>query len=179
MVEEIIAYSTIVVAAATLGSLGTYWYFFRKQNVISEKQIRYQSMLEIMKIFNEPQKAKERHVIYMANHDNALYKENGDIQEEYGAGILKNPLSMYVASTMGTFDLIGKLVKEEYVNKEEFLDMYVEPVIRMGKVFEKNIIFERNRRNSDHFMIYFDWIFNEARIYWDNNFSGQPEPEPF
>ena len=168
----IIAISTIITASILVIS-------HKEQNEISKKQIRYQSMLEIMKIFNDPQKSKERHVIYMANHDNVLYKENGDIQEKYGAGLLKNPLSMYVASAIGTFDLIGKLVKEEYVNKEEFLDMYVEPVIRMGKVFEKNIIFERNRRNSDRFMIYFDWIFNEARFYWENNFSGQPEPEPF
>ena len=171
--------ATWIIAKATIITAGGTLVFHHKQNETSKKHIEYMAMLEIMKIFNDRQNAKERHVIYIANQNNSLYEENGDIKRSYPDVVMPHPLPMYVASTLGTFDQIGKLVKEVYVDKEEFLDMYVDPVIRMGKTLQRNILFERKRRNSDHFMVYFDWIFNEARIYWDNNFSGQPEPEPF
>ena len=184
--EHELTIATYVIASSTMGVvISSAWYNSRliknskNQSELTKKHMRFLAMLEIMKIFNEPEKAKERHVVYTANQQNVLYKENGDIRESFSEGMGFHNLPMYVASTRGTFDQMGKLVIEGYVDKEEFLHMYFDPVIRMGKVLRRNILYEREQRKSDHFMINFECIFNDARLYWEKNFPGQSEPEPF
>jgi len=141
------------------------------QNKISKKQIEYLALLEIMKIFNDPARAKDRHTIYKVYRNNGLYDDKGEF--------LGLDQAVYAASIRGTFDQMGFLVKEGYVPKEQFLDMYSGSVIRMYKVLQKHIETERKKRGSEHFAVNFESIFNEAKNYWKTKFPGQPEPEPF
>lgn len=144
---------------------------FKEQNKISKKHTEYLAMLEIMKIFNDPRIADERNQIYYANRNNVLYSKDGQI--------LGPDLPVYVASVRGTFDQMGKLVLDDYVPKDQFLEMYCGSVIKMYKVLRRHIEYERNRRNTKHFSVYFETIFNESIAYWKNKFPGEPEPEPF
>lgn len=143
----------------------------KEQNKISKKHIEYLAMLEIMKIFNDPRIADERNQIYFANRNNILYDKDGQIQG--------SDFPSYVASVRGTFDQMGKLVLDEYVPKDQFLEMYCGSVIKMYKVLRRHIEYERKRRNTKHFSEYFETIFNESIAYWKNKFPGEPEPEPF
>ena len=187
MVEDmgnavIVLYATVIVAIGTIAALFIHWYYYRQQNIIAKNEINYYAMLEIMKIFNDTETARKRDILYSAFRDNRLYKNaNGDIAEHYNfsADVKFYRLPEVVASVRGSFDQMGKLVKEEYVQREEFLEMYCDPVIRMGKVLKRHIIRERERRGHGHFMIYFDEIFNDARIYWEREFPNIPEPDPF
>ena len=142
-----------------------------KQNKISKQQIEYQGILEIMKIFNNDENGRKRDKIYEKNRHGTLYKDNGEF--------LDDETRFYVASVRGTFDNMGKLVHDNYVNKEQFLSMYCGSVIRMFKVLRPHIEFERKDRPSQHFAVYFEEIFNDSRKYWSENFSDDPEPEPY
>lgn len=178
MVQEIIAYSTIAIAVAAIGTLLLTWQrlsnqisILKEQIEISKKQNEYLAILEIMKIFSNEVNAKQRFEIYTANKNNSLYTEDGEFQNR--------DLIFYVASVRGKFDQMGELVKEGYVLKDQFLDMYGGSVIRMYKVLRRHIETERKNRNSQQFAVYFEWIFNEARNYWKAKFRNFPEPEPF
>lgn len=179
MVEEILAYSTMIVAFATLGALGIHWYYYRKQNDISKNQVYYSSMIEIMKIFNNEKNAYDRHVIYTANRENQLYDAEDEIKNKFVYDGKIVTLNHIVASVSATYDQMGKLINENYVRQEEFLDMYVGSVIRMGKILRLHILHQRKIRNTDHFMIYFEQIFSDGRVYWEKKFPSFPEPEPF
>ena len=73
MVEEILATGTLIVAIGTIGALFIHWYYYQRQNEIAKKNINFLAMLEIMKIFNDPKAANERHIVYSAYKDNSLY----------------------------------------------------------------------------------------------------------
>lgn len=150
----------------------------KKQNTISEEQnrlakrnIEYQGILEAMKIFNDDQNAKNRDSIYEQYRNETLYNSEGDIPTELD--------KFYVASVRGMFDNMGKLVDEGYVNKEQFLSMYCGSIIRMYKVLKRHVEYERKKRKSKHFAVYFEKIYDESRKYWKNKFPDTPEPEPY
>lgn len=142
-----------------------------KQNEISKKQIHYLALFEIMKFFNDPRIAKERDIIYNAYRNKSLYSEDGEFQGQDLAG--------FAASVRGTFDQMGKLVKDEFIPKEQFLDMYAGAVIMMYKVLQKHIENEREKRKTRQFANYFEWIFNEAKDYWKKKFPDEQEPVPY
>jgi len=167
----IIAISTIIAASSTAVYSHKQHNNAKDQNEILKKQIEYSAMLEIMKIFNNPRIANERFLIYNAYRNNSLYDEKGEFQGK--------DLAVFCASVRGTFDQMAKLVIDDYVSKEKFLDMYCEPTIRMYKVIKKSIETERMKRNSQQFSSYFEFIFNESRKYWKEKFPNDPEPEPF
>ena len=56
--------------------------------------------------------------------------------------------------------------------------MYVESVIYMYKVLRPHINYERERRESKNFASNFEWIFEEAKKYWKENFPSITEPVP-
>ena len=141
------------------------------ENQISKKHIEFLAMLEIMKIFNDDINAKKRDTLYKKFRTNSLYNDDGSFQG--------TDLAIYAASVRGTYDQMGKLVKDGYVLKDQFLPMYCGSVIRMFKVFKKHIEYEQRQRESKHLAYYFEWIFNESRNYWKTNFPDEPEPEPF
>lgn len=142
----------------------------RNQNKISKKHIEYLGMLEIMRYFNDPRIAKERDIIIRANRTNSLYDEVGGFQEDQG---------VMVASVRGTFDQMGKLVLDKYVNEKQFYNMYADSVIVMYKILKKHIDTERTKRKSDFLAHNFESIFKEAKVYWKTNYPNEPEPEPF
>jgi len=177
MEHELIT-ATWIIAFSTIGAVTISAIYYtklnsnaKKQNEISKKQIEYLALLEIMKIFSDPQNANSRHKIYSAYRNNALYGENGELQGQDQA--------VYVASIVGTYNQMGKLVKEGFVQKDQFLDMYYGSVIRMYKVLKKHLKLEEKKRNSEHYAIHFRWIFDEAIKYLNDNFPEQKEPEPF
>jgi len=177
MEYEIITATWIIAIATIFTAVGTIIFHqkqnnrAKEQNETSKKQIEYLALLEIMKIFNNPVNAAQRHRLYSANKRNALYSENGEFQGQ--------DLAVDAGSVLGTFDIMGILVKEGYVNKEQFLNMYVAPVIRVYKLLKRHIENERERRISTHFVVNFEWLFTESKRYWNEKFSGHPEPEPF
>lgn len=143
----------------------------KEQNEISKKYIEYQGILEVMKIFNNDNNAHQRDLLYKNYREKTLYTENGKFKTE--------ALQHMAASVRGMFDNFGKLVKEGYINKEQFLSMYCGSVIRMYKVLQPHIEFERSNRPSKIFAINFEEIFNDSKAYWQKHFSDTPEPEPY
>jgi len=183
MTDDLLGIGTIIVAFATIGTLIFYWrnyvhqkQFSIQQNEIAKRNINYNAMLQIMKIFNDPVMARKRDIIYKRYRNNELYNNSGEIDFVI---LDDGTLPEYVASVRGSFDQMGKFVKEGYVKPLDFLNMYGDPVIRMGKVLERHIIHEREIRKSNHFMVYFEEIYNSARIWWKISFPDVPEPEPF
>ena len=145
--------------------------FLKEQNKISEKHTEYFGMLEIMRYFNDPRIANERDRIIRAYRSNSLYDEVGGFQGK--------DLGEIVASVRGTFDQMGKLVLDKYVNEEQFYNMYADSVIVMYKILKKHIDTEREKRESNFLAHNFESIFNQAREYWKTKFPNEKEPEPF
>jgi len=167
----LIAIAAIITAITTIIFLIKQHNNAKKQNEISKKHNEYLGILEIMKIFNDPQKAKERYTLYEAYRNNSLLDKDNKF--------LGQDLKFFAASVLGIYDQMGKLVDDEYVQKDQFLDMYGGSVIRMYKVLQRFIDKEREERKSKHFMVYFEKIFNAAKDYWKEKFPDEPEPEPF
>lgn len=175
---DFVGIGTLLIAFATIATVIIHSFHYKSQNEIAKRNINYNAMLQIMKIFNDPITARERHVVYHWYRIKKLYDTNDEILN-VPITELNRQLPEIVASVRGSFDQIGKLVKEGYVDKNEFLDMYVDPIIRMWKVLERHIVHERTLRKHDHFMVNFRDIFNDAKTFWDMRFTGIPEPEPY
>jgi len=141
------------------------------ENQLSEKHIEYLGMLEIMRYFNDPRIAKERDTIIRAYRNNSLYDKVG--------GFRRKDLGEMVASVRGTFDQMGKLVLDKYVDEEQFYNMYADSVIVMYKILKKHIDTERTKRQSNFLAHNFESIFNQAKDYWKAKFPNEKEPEPF
>ncbi len=142
-----------------------------EQNLVSKQNIEYQGILEIMKIFNDDKNAEKRNTLYEMLRKNTLYLDNGEFASK--------ELQYIGASVRGTFDVFGKLIKDNYVNKEQFLSMYCGSVIRMYKVLRKHIETQRQTRGENHLAENFEQIFNDSITYWKNHFPDAPEPEPY
>lgn len=144
--------------------------FLKEQNKTSKKHAEYLGILEIMKIFNNDENGQRRDEVYSAYNINHLYDANDYIFEK----TMRNN----VAAVRGNYEMMGSLVKEGYVQKQKFLEMYVESVINMYKVLRPHINYERKRRKSKNFASNFEWIFEEAKKYWKENFPSITEPDP-
>jgi len=144
--------------------------FLKDQNKISKKHAEYLGILEVMKIFNNDKNGQRRDEVYSAYNIKNLYDANDYIFEK----AMRNK----VAAVRGNYEMMGSLVKEGYVQKQKFLEMYVESVINMYKVLRPHINYERRHRKSKNFASNFEWIFEEAQKYWKENFPSITEPNP-
>jgi hypothetical protein len=54
--------------------------------------------------------------------------------------------------------------------------MYAESIIMMYKIIRPHINYERIQRRSRKFGENFEWIFDEAKKYWKENYPNANEP---
>lgn len=167
----ILALGTLAVAIATIITIITNNKKQDMQIKLLDKQNQTTAMLEVFKLLNSEEHRLARKWTYQAFRG---YKIKLD------RNIFGNRMYYrYVEMVRADFDHLGSLIINELVPKKMFFDVYASTVIICWKVLEVNIEDERTKRNTQTYMIFFDWLRKEAEIYWKETYSNIPEPEPY
>jgi hypothetical protein len=127
----------------------------REQLSLSKSQQQVEFLLQAFRILDTEQHRNSRTRVYVSYFD---YLDTGELKSFKG--------SADVQTLRADFDLIGKLVESESIEKEEFLEEYGSLAYRCWKCLEADINDERDSRNFKPFMTYFQWLANEAFQYW-------------
>ena len=160
----ILALSTCVVGISTIVSVILYIRDRDKQNQTT-------LTLEVFKLLNDDVHRNARKLTYEAYRKS---KTSGDIT-------VFEDESHYRFSRMTAhdFDHVGSLIKNSPSIKKVFFDIYAETVIICWKALEEHIKVERNKRKSNFYMKFFEWLTGEAITYWYQNRQNEPLPEPY
>ena len=73
-------------------------------------------------------------------------------------------------------DTTGKLIREGYIPKKQFLDLLAGVVIITYEALEEDLEEERNLRNTEWYGVYFKWLKDEAVVWWYCNRGCEPLP---
>jgi hypothetical protein len=123
-------------------------YFLRKQHQV-------QGLLEAFRILDTEQHRNSRTNVYALYFE---YLDTGKLKSFKG--------SADVQTVRADFDVLGKLVESNNIQKKEFLEMYGSLAYRCWKCLEKDIMDERGSRGFKPFMTYFKWLAEQADNYW-------------
>ena len=160
----ILASSTCVVGISTVVSVILYIRDRDKQNQTT-------LTLEVFKLLNDDEHRNARKLTYEVYRKS---KTSGDItifddESHY----------RFVRMTAHDFDHVGSLIKNSPSIKKSFFDIYAETVIICWKALNEHINLERNKRKSNFYMKFFEWLNDEAITYWQHNRHNEPLPEPY
>ena len=160
----ILAISTCVVGISTIISVILYIRDRDKQNQTT-------LTLEVFKLLNDDEHRNARKLTYEA------YRKS---KSNDGTTIFDDE-SYYRFSRMTAhdFDHVGSLIKNTPSIKKTFFDLYAETTIICWKALEEHIKEERNKRKSNFYMKFFEWLTNEAITYWHHNRNNESLPEPY
>jgi len=160
----ILALSTSVVGISTITSVILYVRDRNKQNQIT-------LTLEVFKLLNNDEHRNARKLTYEIYQK---FKTNGDII------IYDDKLHYrFISMTAHDLDHVGSIIKNSLSIKKVFFDIYAETVIICWKALEEHIKAERNKRKTNFYMKFFEWLNNEAIAYWHQNRQNEPMPEPY
>lgn len=160
----ILALSTSVVGISTITSVILYVRDRDKQNQIT-------LTLEVFKLLNNDEHRNARKLTYEIYQK---FKTNGDIT------IYDDKLHYrFISMTAHDLDHVGSMIKNSLSIKKVFFDIYAETVIICWKALEEHIKAERNKRKTNFYMKFFEWLNNEAITYWHQNRQDEPMPEPY
>jgi len=127
---------------------------FEKQFEFNKEQHQVQGLLDAFKVLDKQEHREFRKKVFALYHE---YYENGDVK------IFKDDA---IANVMADFDIMGKLVESNNIDKNEFLEEYGSLAYRCWKCLQDHIIHERQERNFPPFMTWFEWLANEGYNYW-------------
>ncbi len=160
----VLALSTCVVGVSTIVSVILY---IRDR----EKQNQTTLTLEVFKLLNDSEHRKARRLTYetyrksKASGDVTIFDDDSHFQ--------------FISMTASDFDHVGSIVKNSPSIKKMFFDIYAETVIICWKALETHVKAERNKRKTDFYMKFFEWLANESVNYWHQNRQNEPLPEPY
>jgi len=160
----ILALSTSVVGISTIISVILYVRDRNKQNQIT-------LTLEVFKLLNNDEHRNARKLTYETYQK---FKTNNDIT-------IYDDKSHYrfISMTAHDFDHVGSIIKNSSSIKKVFFDIYAETVIICWKALEEHIKAERNKRKTNFYMKFFEWLNDEAIAYWRQNRKEESMPEPY
>ena len=160
----ILAISTSVVGISTIISVILYVRDREKQNQTT-------LTLEVFKLLNDDEHRNARKLTYETYQK---FKTSGDIT-------IFDDKSHYrfISMTAHDFDHVGSIIKNSSSIKKVFFDIYAETVIICWKALEEHIKAERNKRKTNFYMKFFEWLNDEAISYWNKNRHNEPMPEPY
>ena len=160
----ILALSTSVVGISTITSVILYVRDRNKQNQIT-------LTLEVFKLLNNDEHRNSRKLTYETYQK---FKTNNDIT------IYDDKLHYrFISMTAHDFDHVGSIIKNSSSIKKVFFDIYAETVIICWKALEEHIKAERDKRKTNFYMKFFEWLNDEALTYWYQNRQNEPMPEPY
>jgi hypothetical protein len=128
----------------------------REQIRNNKKQHQVQGLLEAFKILDSPKHREFRKrviVLYFEYHEHGL------------VGIFRNEEA--VANVRADFDILGKLVESENIDRNDFLEEFGSLAYWCWRCLEDHIMDERKRRKFDPFMTWFEWLGKQGYKYWD------------
>ncbi|VVC05239.1 Uncharacterised protein [uncultured archaeon] len=160
----ILALSTSVVGISTVISVILYMRDRDRQNQTT-------LTLEVFKLLNDDVHRNARKLTYEAHRKS---KTNNDITIFDDEAHYR-----FISTTASDFDLVGSLIKNSPSIKKIFFDIYAETVIICWKSLEEHIKAERNKRKTNFYMKFFEWLNGEAITYWRQNRKSEPLPEPY
>src|SRR6266487_3055751 len=134
---------------------------FEEQFESNKKQHQVQGLLEAFKILDKEDHREFRKTVFIQYFE---YFENGDVK------VFKHNA---VANVMADFDIMGKLVKSNNIDRDEFLEEYGSLAYRCWKCLEDHIIHEREERRFPPFMTWFEWLAKEGYKYWKEGHKPQ------
>lgn len=121
----------------------------------SEKQHQAHGLLMAFGLLDSPRHRTSRKRIYELYFE-FLKEENIEVFSQREAGDI-----------MADFDVIGKLVENNNISIDDFLNVYGSLAYRCWKILELHIIKERENRGLDKFMSNFQTLALDGYIYWD------------
>jgi hypothetical protein len=185
--------NTIIIASIAAGAVLVSIYFGWRQT----RHGNFQRLIEVYKMINDPEGREARKNIYNAYR--TYYKRyfddwDGDLEHEWKTytsenirvgsvyadiftdeevlnelNIEKDKLIQDVESVRATFDHIGALVKNKLVPKKPLLDALWGTARTCWVCLRDNIMIERDKRETEFYMDFFQYLFNEIEDYIDDN----------
>jgi hypothetical protein len=160
----ILALSTSVVGISTVISVILYMRDRDRQNQTT-------LTLEVFKLLNDDVHRNARKLTYEAHRKSKTSNDITIFDDEAHY--------RFISTTASDFDLAGSLIKNSPSIKKVFFDIYAETVIICWKSLEEHIKAERNKRKTNFYMKFFEWLNGEAITYWRQNRKSEPLPEPY
>ena len=160
----ILALSTCVVGISTTISVILYLRDRAKQNQAT-------LTLEVFKLLNDDEHRNARKLTYEAYRKSKTSDDAAIFDDE--------SRYRFISMTANDFDHVGSLIKNFPSIKKVFFDIYAETVIICWKALEEHIKVERNKRKTNFYMKFFEWLNDESITYWRQNRQNEPIPEPY
>lgn len=123
--------------------------FFRSQRQTN-------GLLEAFKILNTDEHRNARRKVFQIYES---YKKTNELRMFFVPDVEK---------VRADFDLMGTLVKSKTVNKKQFLRQFGPSAYLCWNRLRDHIHNERQLRNFDPFMSDFQWLIEQAEIYWQH-----------
>lgn len=150
---------TIALAIASPLAVGIVGYAnirtLREQVRNNKKQHQVHGLLDAFKILDSPEHRGFRKRVFVLYFE---YQEHGIVE------IFKNEEA--VANVRADFDIMGKLVESNNIDRKEFLEEFGSLAYWCWKCLEDHIAEERKQRNFEPFMTWFEWLATEGYNYW-------------
>lgn len=135
---------------------------YQEQSKSNSKHHQVRGLLEVFKTLDSEVHREFRKTVFILYFD---YYKSGNVK------IFKN--NNAVANVRADFDIMGKLVKSENIDRNEFLEEYGSLVYRCWRCLEDHIKDERKDRNFPPFMTWFKWLADEGYKYWKDERNGE------
>ncbi|MGI0031664.1 MAG: DUF4760 domain-containing protein [Nitrososphaeraceae archaeon] len=144
-----------VIAAIVSGSIGVVTIFLiRKQFGFLKEQHQIHGLVDAFNVLNTTRSRKSRRIVYELH---AEFEENKNVRIFRG--------KKEVEDVRADFDVLGKLVRTDNINKDHFLHEFGPLAYRCWICLMDHIETEREDREFMPFMENFEWLANEAEEY--------------
>lgn len=134
------------------------------QSKFNKKQHQVRGLLEAFNLLDSEKHRECRKKVFSTYFQ---YFDNGDLE------IFRGENKSAIATVMADFDVMGKLVDSENIDRIQFLEEYSSLAYRCWKLLDHHINQERDDRNFRPFMTWFQWLSEQGYNYWKNERAAE------
>jgi hypothetical protein len=122
------------------------------------KKHQTEGLLEAFKMLDKEDHREYRKIVFKTYF---IYHHLGNI------GVFRHDNYRHaIANVMADFDVVGKLVHSDNIDRKQFLEIYGALVYRSWKCLLPHIEKERDERGLPAFMVWFGWLADQGYDYW-------------
>jgi len=136
------------------------------QHKLAVKDLKQTALLKVYDLLSNGTSRESRRTVYNAWND---FQDSKKIETYTETTTMKS-----VSRVRAEFDLVGALIKHDFVELNDFLKMYLQPVLNSWQALEPIIEHDKGRANYPEYMENFRWLFTEAEKFYKKD---DPEKE--